>query len=107
MFSGQFRKTGPSRYWLKQYPPMVEEGTWAWIEVAESKLFRQPLPHAVVASVFANREVHLVLANYGKIDADLDTSDQYLPVGEGPASPNSEWKLPPRSMRILRRVSAV
>jgi hypothetical protein len=97
---------GRYSFWLKQYLPMVEEGTWAWIEVAESDLFRQPPPRGVVASVFANREVHLVLANYGKIDAELDTSAQYLPVGEGSAPPNGEWKLPPRSMRILRRVSA-
>ena len=26
--------------WLKQYLPLVEEGTWAWLEVGDSQLFR-------------------------------------------------------------------
>ena len=52
--------------WLKQYLPLVEEGTWAWLEIGESSLFARPLPKDVVASAFANRELYLVLANYGQ-----------------------------------------
>ena len=51
--------------WLKQYQPLVEEGTWARLEISESSLFQRPLPQSVVASAFANRELYLVLANYG------------------------------------------
>ena len=52
--------------WLKRYAPLVEEGTWAWLEIGESSLFAQPLPDQVVASAFVNREAYLVLANYGQ-----------------------------------------
>ncbi|NOX54975.1 MAG: hypothetical protein GXP27_11175, partial [Planctomycetes bacterium] len=42
--------------WLKRYLPMVEDGTWAYLEIAESDLFARPLPKGCVASAFANRE---------------------------------------------------
>jgi hypothetical protein len=45
--------------WLKQYAPMVEEGTWAWLRVADTALIRGQLPSEVVVSVFANRELYL------------------------------------------------
>ena len=48
--------------WLKQYMPLVEVGTWAWLEIGDSDLFAQPLPAGVVASVFVNRETYLVLS---------------------------------------------
>ena len=55
--------------WLKQYLPLVEDGTWAWLEIGESELFAEPLPKETVASVFANRELYLVLANYARSPA--------------------------------------
>src|SRR5512137_764162 len=66
--------------WLRQYRPMVEEGTWAWLEIGESSLFTAPLPKDVVASVLANRAVYLVLANYGSAPADVATADAYVPT---------------------------
>ena len=47
--------------------PLVEEGTWAWLEIRDSSLFTRPLPAHVVASAFVNRESYLVLANYGHV----------------------------------------
>jgi hypothetical protein len=89
--------------WLKQYLPMVEEGTWAWLEVQNSDLFTRPLPENVVASAFANRELYLALANYGHVPARLETSDPYVPVAEPSAHPGRSWSLEGRSLHILRR----
>lgn len=90
--------------WLKQYLPLVEEGTWAWLEIGESSLFTNPLPPDVVASAFANRELYLVLANYGRAPAAVGTAEPYAPVDDPAAVPGKQWTLPPRSLRIVRRV---
>ena len=90
--------------WLGRYLPLVEEGTWAWLEVADSDLWTGPLPTDVVASVFANRQFYLVLANYGTTPAELHTADAYVPVGEPQAQPKKDWKLAARSLELLQRV---
>jgi Domain of unknown function (DUF6259) len=91
--------------WLKQYLPMTEEGTWAWLEIGDSDLFAQPPPKDVVASAFANRDFHLVLANYGPNAAEVTTRDAYAPAADaGPA--RKQWTLPARSLCILRRCGA-
>jgi hypothetical protein len=96
--------------WLKQYLPLVEDGTWAWLEIGDSDLFAGPLPKDTVASAFANRELYLVLANYGRTATDIATADAYVRVdGPSPAvqagldSGSKRWILPPRSLTILRR----
>jgi hypothetical protein len=89
--------------WLKQYLPLVEEGTWAWLEIRDSDLFTQPLPENVVASAFANRKLYLVLANYGPTPARVETSDAYLPVADPSAKPRNRWDLSARTLHILRR----
>ncbi|MFA7005466.1 MAG: hypothetical protein WC429_15600 [Verrucomicrobiia bacterium] len=89
--------------WLKQYLPLVEEGTWAWLEIGDSDLFAQPPPKDVVVSAFANREFHLVLANYGKDAADVATRDAYMLVAGAGAAPQKQWRLPARSLHILRK----
>ncbi|NUQ63498.1 MAG: twin-arginine translocation signal domain-containing protein [Pirellulales bacterium] len=89
--------------WLKQYLPMVEEGTWAWLEIGESDLFAQPLPKGVVASAFANRELYLVLANYGETAVELATAEGYVDLGKPEPQPAKQWRLERRSLVILRR----
>ena len=89
--------------WLKQYLPMVEEGTWAWLEIGDSNLFAKPLPNNVVASAFANRELYLVLANYGETPVRVTTSDAYSAVADPAAEAKKAWNLAGRSLRILRR----
>ncbi len=88
--------------WLKQYAPMVEEGTWAWLQIADSQLFRSPLPANVVASVFANRNIYLVLANYGSAKATLETTDNYTSCKPELAVAGTHWELAPRSLYILK-----
>jgi len=93
--------------WLKIYRPLVEEGTWAWLEITRSTLFRQPLPAEVVASAFANRDLHLVLANYGREPLTVTTTARYtdLAADDAPGAGRDQWTLPARSLRLLRRTS--
>jgi len=88
---------------MKQYLPMVEEGTWAWLEIGASDLFTGPLPESVVASAFANRESYLVLANYGTNQARVETTAGYVRVADPSAQPMTRWALEARSLQILRR----
>lgn len=92
--------------WLKHYLPMVEEGTWAWIEVRDSQLFRQQLPAKVVASVFANRNIYLVLANYGQSEADVETAAAYSARGQSQTEGRTRWRLEGRTLAILTAASA-
>jgi prepilin-type N-terminal cleavage/methylation domain-containing protein len=85
----------------EKYLPLVEEGTWAWLEIAKSTLFDQPLPSGVVASVFANRAFHLVLANYGQSAVDIQTTADYAPIDCPNAQPQRHWRLDGRSLAIL------
>ena len=89
--------------WLKRYLPLVEEGTWAYLEISDSELFPKALPADVVASVFANLDTYLVLANYGRRDITVDTIHTYVPAGEPSAVPRKAWMLGGRSFEILRR----
>ncbi len=89
--------------WLKQYLPLVEEGTWAYLEISDSTLFAEPLPQDVVASAFVNLETHLVLANYGTSEVTVKTSQAYLVPAEAPGPPKTTWSLKGRSMKILRQ----
>lgn len=88
--------------WLKRYMPLVEEGTWAWLEIGESSLFSAPLPAGVVASAFANRELHLVVANYGRGAVEVETASPYLAADSGVSG--TIWTIPARSLVILRKL---
>jgi hypothetical protein len=87
--------------WLARYLPLVEEGTWAWLEIGDSDLFAAPLPGGVVASAFANRGFHLVLANYGRAAMTVTTTDPYRT--ESDARTATTWTLFPRSLLILEK----
>ncbi|MBN1347045.1 MAG: hypothetical protein JXQ73_30420 [Phycisphaerae bacterium] len=89
--------------WLKRYLPLVEEGTWAWLEIGDSDLFKGALPAGVVASAFANRDLFLVLANYGSSSVTVQTSDAFVAVEAKGAAASTQWKLGPRSLAILSR----
>jgi len=88
--------------WLKRYVPLVEEGTWAWLEVSDSNLFAEPLPQNTVASTFANLQTYLVLCNYGKETVGVATRDAYVPTSDPSAAPQKNWRLGGRSLEILR-----
>jgi hypothetical protein len=91
--------------WLKRYLPLVDDGTWAWLQIGESNLFAKPLPEKVVASAFANRELYLVLANYSQAVVEIDTTANYIPTDSTSSAPVKHWSLPPRSLHILRQAA--
>jgi len=91
--------------WLKRYLPMVEEGTYAWLEIGDSDLFQRPLPEQVVASAFANQDFYLVLANYGNKAAGVATRCNYVDAGAANMTPVASWVFEPRTLRILRRAA--
>jgi len=92
--------------WLQHYLPLVEEGTWAWLEISDSTLFPAPLPAEVVASLFANRDLHLVLANFQRAPVSITTTDIYRSVLDPAAPASREWTLPARSLQILHHIPA-
>ncbi|NOZ39565.1 MAG: hypothetical protein GXP24_04985 [Planctomycetes bacterium] len=89
--------------WLKAYRPLVEEGTFAWLEIKDSNLLTQSPDENVVASAFANRHFYLVLANYGHNSAQVHTSETYVSVSDSLETPSKDWNLKSRSLHILRR----
>jgi hypothetical protein len=91
--------------WLKRYLPLVEEGTWAFLEIGDSDLFIRPLADKCIASAFINRHWHLVLANFGHASQTIETAASYVPADTPRAVVGKHWELPPRSLRILRRVT--
>lgn len=90
--------------WLRQYLPMVEEGTWAWLEIGDNSLFSAPLASGLVASAFANRDMFLAVANYSQQQARVQTTDRYVPVASPDSPPSDVWRLDRRSLLLLRRV---
>ncbi len=89
--------------WLKQYQSLVEEGTWAYLEIGDSDMFAKPLPKDCVASAFANRELYMVLANYGQSPQEIETAETYVPLDNPSPPPARRWQLPKRSLRIIKR----
>jgi hypothetical protein len=91
-------------FWFKRYLPMVEEGSWVWIDILSSNLFESDLPKKAVASLFVNREVYLVVANYNQGPIEIKTTDQYVSVLGSTGQPQNIWKLDERSAQILKLV---
>lgn len=89
--------------WLKRYLPMVQEGTYAYLEITNSTLFDGPLPTDTVASVYTNLDTWMVLANYGTSSVTVKTTWE-LSDPEARSAPNRQWTIPARSLRILKRV---
>jgi len=93
------------RHWLALYRPLVTPGTWAYLEVKDSALWHSPLPEGVVASLFANQELWLVLANYTHAAVEVATRDPFVPAGDAVTAPSTRFRLPGRTLQILRRSS--
>ncbi len=93
------------KYWFKLYRPMVEEGTWVWIDINSSALFQSTMPKNVVASLFVNRDAYLVIANYSKKAEDVVTTDNYVSITNPNTQSQTNWSVGGRSMQILKLVS--
>ena len=92
------------KYWFNIYRPMVEEGTWVWIDIASSDLFQSTLPKNSVASLFVNREVYLVIANYNNKPFDIITTDNYVSAVNPITQTPNNWNIKGRSLEILKLV---
>jgi Domain of unknown function (DUF6259) len=92
--------------WLRQYTPMVEEGTWAWLEIRHTQFIRDRLPSDVVMSIFANRYLHLVFANYSEREVAIETAETLVATQEPEERLGTKWKLGPRALLILKRQAA-
>lgn len=89
--------------WLKSYRPLVEEATWAWLEIGDSDLFASPGPPGVVTSAFVNRQSYLVLANYARTAAEVRTRAAYRLLDRPGAQAGRRFEIPGRSLAILVR----
>ena len=88
--------------WLKRYRALVEPGTWAYLELGDSDFFRRPLPKGVVASAFANRKLHLVLAHYSDAEVLVETAGRFVALDTA-TTPGRSWAVPSRSLMILQQ----
>jgi len=62
------------------------------------------VPKDVVVSAFANRQIHLVLANYGANPVTIETTQGFAAADDPRArTEKSSWELGARSLLILRR----
>ena len=95
------------KYWFKLYRPMVEEGTWVWIDINSSDLFQSALPKNTVASLFVNREVYLVIANYNKKAIEVVTTDSYMSDLQPNSKTQNNWSIEGRSMQILKLITTL
>jgi hypothetical protein len=90
--------------WLKKYLPLVQEGSWAYLEISDSNLFRGSLPTDTVASLFTNLQRYLVLANYAKSEVTIETTNDWTELENARAGSKRRWTLPSRSLIMLQKV---
>jgi hypothetical protein len=90
------------KYWFTYYRSMVEEGTWVWIDIDASDLLQSPLPKNTVATLFANREVYLVIANYNHKPVEIIPADNYVPVTNPEIKTQNNWNIGARSLEIFK-----
>ena len=97
------RTEGRSR-WLCHfdlYHPMVKDGSRAWLEVGTNSLFLQQIPKNVTASLFVNKEIYLVLANYGQARVDMVSRWRWRDRETSEAG--ETLSLMPRTLRYYQR----
>ena len=58
-----------------------------------------------MASVFANRDFYVVLANYRHTAVEVETTDACISVRQ-PSGARKLWNLAPRSLEVLRLEAA-
>ena len=89
--------------WLRLYRPLVQSGTQAYIELVDSDFFVKPSHAKVVASVFAHRDLYLVLANYSRAGVTVETRDPFFACDQLSSPPSTRWPLKARTLVILKR----
>ena len=84
------------------YRPMVKEGTYVWVEIKDTKLFKGINTDELTASLFVNDEVYLVLANYGRTASEITSGWTWQDRETGRVS--KILRIPPRKVLYFQRV---
>jgi hypothetical protein len=96
------------KYWFNHYRLLTEEGSWVWIDICSSELFQSLIPKNCVASLFVNRKVYLVIANFNNKEVKVITTDNYVSVikSKEQTQEQNNWVIKGRSIEILELVSS-
>ena len=99
------RPTGRARwlYHFDLYRPMVRPGTRAWIDIRECAFLRNAPAAPLVASLFVNETIYLVLANHGRSPIEVVSAWTWKNRESGEAS--STLTVPPRDLLFLECVA--
>ena len=89
---------------LDLYLPMVRPGTRAWIDIRECRFLRHDASNSLVASLFVNEEMYLVLANHGRSPIRVASAWTWKDRESGHAT--SALTVPPHRILFLQRVAA-
>lgn len=87
--------------WLKQCAPMVEEGTWGWLEIHESDLFPNLCPGTGSPRPSPTVTPYRVVAKHVQVPVEVATSDTYIPA-KGLAEARKILNLAPRMVYIIK-----
>ena len=100
-------RDGDAKSWLLR---IVRRTSYSWLERNHPpnvvSLEAESETGDMVASVFANRELYLVLANYGDKGAIIETAERFIDTAEDGQSAGTSWELPGRSLKILKKGDA-
>ncbi len=89
--------------WLSLYTRLTEYGTWCYIDCDAPAIVPQKGKNTVV-SLFINRDIYIVAANYGYTDDTVTVAGaacEYTPDGEGERI-NKSFVLPGRKLRVFK-----
>lgn len=91
--------------WLRHYRLMTEPGTMAYLEITKSSfLVDNALPADCVLSAFANRELHLAIANHGDTAQRLRFNIDLVDIRDEAARQTRVFELPAHRLLVLRWV---
>lgn len=91
--------------WLAVYRDLVRPGTSAYIDASSTTLVNTGSATDVVVSVFANLDVHLVVANFGDTPVTITTQAPAVDM-YSPGAPSQTWTVPGQSLLALREVES-
>ena len=89
--------------YLGLYRPMVAPGSRVWRDVRRGACLAGDLPEGLVATLFVNTEVYLVLANYRVTDLEFASPCTWRDRRTGRQAQN--WSLRPRQLLFLQQVT--
>lgn len=87
--------------WLAIYRDLTEFGTRAYLDVTETSLLHS-VPKGCVVSIFANRRLHYVLANFTTRPAEFALTGEAVDVREPGTPPRRRFTVPPEALVVAR-----